>query len=566
MSQPSHLRGTAASLGVAVGRARLVGWERCRCPRRQIEKAAISAELARLATAVTSSRAEIEKAKHELTQKHGPTYAPILDVYLLMHGDALLIDAIADMIREKRVNAEWALSEVTERLKKPLLEDASSYFQERASDIDHVKEHLLRHLSGQQPRESNVDGPTVVIARDLTPADAVHVLAPPTVGLVTEQGGGNSHTVILARTFGVAAVVGLGPLPTDIEDGDLVLVDGFSGEVTLDASPEQRRAAERRRDRFAAFLKAERPGNAVTRNGVPISVTANIELPSEVEAALENAADGIGLYRTEFMCLDRREPPSEEDQLDLYRRVIRAMAPKRVVFRTFDWRGDKRLRLDGVAGHEDAWLETQIRAVLRASAEGPVALMFPMVATLTEFRAARALVDECRAMLWDQSARLAPLPVGMMVEVPSAALLSARFAKDADFFAVGTNDLTHHALAVDRQHGHSAAGPLDPAVLTLLERTISAARAAGIPCSMCGGMAADPVSLGLALGLGYRQVSVPVGFVPLARAVIRNIDLEVAGQVAHDALECVSADEVRELLLERLGPSLGALWKDQGLV
>ena len=566
MSEPSHLRGTAASLGVAVGRARLVGWERRRCPRRQIEPAAVSDELARFAKAVSSSSAEIEAAKRELTQKHGPTYAPILDVHLLMHGDALLVDAISNVIREKRVNAEWALSEVAERLKKPLLEDPSSYFQERASDIDHVKDHLLRHLSGQQPHESNVDGPTVVIARDLTPADAVHVLAPPTVGLVTEQGGGSSHTAILARTFGVAAVVGLGPLPTDIEDGDLVLVDGFSGEVTLGASPDERRKAERRRDRFAAFLKAERSTSAVTPDGVSITVTANIELPAEVEAALENAADGIGLYRTEFMCLDRREPPSEEEQLQLYRRVIRAMAPKRVVFRTFDWRGDKRLRLDGAAAREDAWLETQIKAVLRASGEGPVALMFPMIATLTEFREARALVDGCRAMLLDETPTLAPLPVGMMVEVPSAALLADRFAKHADFFAVGTNDLAHHALAVDRHHGGSAAAPLEPAVLALLERAISAARDAGIPCSMCGGMAADPVSLGLALGLGYRQVSVPVSFVPLARAVIRNIDLEAAGQAARDALECVSADAVRELLLERLAPSLGGLWKVQGLI
>jgi len=566
VSQPSRLRGIAASIGVAVGRARLIGREHRRRPRRHIEQAAISAELARFATAVSRSRAEIEAAKQELTQKHGPTYAPILDVYLLMHGDALLIDAISNAIVDEKVNAEWAVSEVADRLKKPLLEDASSYFQERASDIEHVKEHLLRHLRGEQRGESPFDGPTVVIARDLTPADAVHVLAPPTVGLVTEQGGGSSHTAILARTFGVAAVVGLGPLPTEIDDGDLVLVDGFSGEVTLGASPDERRAAERRRDRFAAFLKAERSTSAVTRDGVSISVTANIELPAEVETAVENAADGIGLYRTEFMCLDRREPPSEKDQLHLYRRVIRAMAPKRVVFRTFDWRGDKRLRLDGVAGREEEWLKTQIKAVLRASGEGSVALMFPMIATLTEFREARALVDECRAMLLDQTARLAPLPVGMMVEVPSAALLAERFAEHADFFAVGTNDLAHQVLAVDRHDGRPQAEPLDPAVLALLERTIAAAREAGIPCSMCGDMAADPVSLGLALGLGYRQVSVPVSVVPLARAVIRNLDLEAAAQVAHDALGCISADAVRQLLLDGLGPSLGALWKDQGLI
>jgi len=566
MSRPARLKGIAASIGVAVGQARVIGREHRPRPHRQIEQASISAELARFARAVSSSRGEIEAAKQELTKKHGPTYAPILDVYLLMHGDALLIDAISNVIRDERVNADWAVSEVAERLKKPLLEDASSYFQERASDIDHVKEHLLRHLSGEQRRESPVDGPTVVIARDLTPADAVHVLAPPTVGLVTELGAGSSHTAILARTFGVPAVVGLGPLPIEIEDGDLVLVDGFSGEVTLGASPDERQAAEQRRDRFTAFLQSERSTSAVTRDGVSISVTANIELPTEVEAALENAAEGIGLYRTEFMCLDRQEPPSEEEQLQLYRGVVRAMAPKRVVFRTFDWRGDKRLRADDLHERKSAWLHTQIKAVLRASEEGSVALMFPMVATLAEFCEGRALVEECRAELLDESARLAPLPVGMMVEVPSAALLAERFAEHADFFAVGTNDLAHHTLAIDRHDARVSVGPLEPAVLALLERAITAARDAGIPCSMCGGMAADPVSLGLALGLGYRQVSVPVSVVPLARAVIRNIDLEAAAEVAQEALECVSADAVRQLLLERLSPELGALWKDQGLV
>jgi phosphotransferase system enzyme I (PtsI) len=436
MSRGARLKGIAASIGVAVGQARLIGREHRQRPHRRIEQAAIPAELARFARAVSSSRAEIETAKQELTQKHGPRYAPILDVYLLMHGDALLIDAISKAIRDGRVNAEWAVSDVAERLKKPLLEDASEYFRERASDVDHVKEHLLRHLSGEQRDESPLDGPTVVIARDLTPADAVHVLAHPTVGLVTELGADSSHTAILARTFGVPAVVGLGPLPTGIQDGDLVLVDGFSGEVTLGASPDERRSAERRRDRFTAFLKAERSTRAVTRNGVSISVMANVELPSEVEAALENAAEGIGLYRTEFMCLDRREPPTEEEQFQLYRTVIRAMAPKRVVFRTFDWRGDKRLRADDIGDRERAWLKAQIKAVLRASEEGSVALMFPMVATLGEFCEARALVEECRANLQDQNVRVAPLPVGMMVEVPSAALLADR--------RIGASRTRHH--------------------------------------------------------------------------------------------------------------------------
>jgi phosphotransferase system enzyme I (PtsI) len=455
---------------------------------------------------------------------------------------------------------------VTERLKKPLLEDASSYFQERARDIEHVREHLLRHLGGEHRSEPSTEVPTVLIAHDLTPADAVRMLAPPTVGLVTEMGAGSSHTAILARTFGVPAVVGLGPLPIEIEDDEVVLVDGFAGEVTVGASAEERRAAETRRDRFNAFLKAERTTSAVTRDGVSISVMANVELPSEVGAALENGAEGIGLYRTEFMCLDHVEPPSEDEQLEVYRGVVSAMAPKRVVFRTFDWRGDKRLRAHDLGERERAWLKTQINAVLRASGEGSVALMFPMVATVDEFCRARALVEECRSELSDERARSAELPIGMMVEVPSAALLAERFAQHADFFAVGTNDLAHYTLAFDRRDSRSAAKPLDPAVLGLLDRAIAAASDAQMPCSMCGDMAADPVALCLALGLGYRQISVPVCVVPLVRAVIRNVDLQVAAEVARDALRCGSADAVRELVIDRLDAHLGALWKEQGIV
>lgn len=566
MTGPARFKGIAASIGIAVGAARLLGREPRRILHRRIEDAGIASELSRFEEAVLKSRAEIEAAKQELTERHGPTYAPILDVYLLMHGDALLIDATSEAIRNDRINAEWALSKVTERLKKPLLEDASPYFQERARDIEHVREHLLRHLRGEQRTERSTEGPTVLIAHDLTPADAVHMLAPPTVGLVTEVGAGSSHTAILARTFGVPAVVGVGPLAAHIDDDDVVLVDGFAGEVAVRVSPDERLAAEQRRDRFAAFLEAERTTSAVTRDGVSISVAANLELPNDVQAALENGAEGIGLYRTEFMCLDSLEPPSEEAQLEMYRGVVEAMAPKRVVFRTFDWRGDKRLRARDVKERERGWLITQINAVLRAGAKGPVALMFPMVSTVDEFRAARAMVDRCRSQLSDERARTAEVPIGMMVEVPSAALLAERFTQHADFFAVGTNDLAHYTLAFDHRDNRSAVLSLDPAVLDLLQRVIAAASDAQLPCSMCGDLAADPVALCLALGLGYREISVPVSVVPLARAVIRHVDLRTATEVARDALGCGSADAVREMVVERLDSDLGPLWREQGIV
>lgn len=568
MSDALRLKGVAASMGIAVGGARVLAWGRRRVSFRRIAEDQVSSEIDRFRAAVAASHAEIEAARRELAQQHGATYASILDVYLLMHGDALLVDAIRDVIEQEHINAEWAISRVTERLKAPLLRDGSSYFRERARDVDHVKEHLLRELCGEDRAERPGQDPVVLIAHDLTPADAVQMLAPPTVGLVTEVGGGSSHTAILARTFGVPAVVGVGSLPVEIEDDEDVVVDGFSGEVIIGASRGERRQAETRRDRFLAFLEAERGTSAVTLDGTSISVAANMELPSELEAALGNGADGIGLYRTEFMCLSQSEPPSEDEQLDVYRTVATAMAPKKVIFRTFDWRGDKRPASLGAGADQADWLRTQIKAVLRAGEWGSVALMFPMMATVRALRDAKVLVQQCRAELGREGVPSASLKVGMMVEVPSAALMAEHFARHADFFAVGTNDLAHYALGVDRQGDQASAGAslLDPAVLRLLERTIRAARDAGIPCSVCGDMAADPLALSLVLGLGYREISVPVRLLPLVRAVIHSVDLDLLSSLAEDALRCESAEEVRLLVTDRMGEGFDRSWMHQEAV
>ncbi len=548
-------------MGVAVGAARVLGWGRRRLSFRRISAAEASGEVARFHRAVAASRGEIEMARNELAEQHGPTYAGILDVHLLMHGDALLIDATCDAIRQDRVCAEWALSRVVERLKVPLLRDGSAYFRDRVSDIDHVKEHLLRHLCGEDRSEHIGDEPVVLLAHDLTPADAVQMLAPPTVGLVTELGGGTSHTAILARTFGVPAVVGVGPMPLEIEDDQDVVVDGFAGEVVIGASGEERCRAEVRRDRFLSFLDAQRSTAAVTRDGTPIVVAANMELPSELESAVRLGADGIGLYRTEFMCLNRTEPPSEDEQLELYRTVAEAMAPRRVIFRTFDWRGDKlppTLHLDD----EEAWLRAQISAVLRAAPHGVVGLMFPMVATVKQLLRAKDEVERCKRELADRVGPARSVSIGMMIEVPSAALLADRFARHVDFFAVGTNDLVHYALAESRSTTRSGAppDPVNPAVLRLLDHTVSAADEAGIPCSVCGDMASNPLALSLLLGLGFRSISVPVRMLPLARAVIRSVDLALLRELAREALDCDSAPDVRALLTARLGETVDPAW------
>jgi phosphotransferase system enzyme I (PtsI) len=568
VTRPTRIKGIAASIGIAVGAARFLGRRGRRASYRRIQDSEVSTELARFAEAVSRSNAEIEEAKRELLRLQGSKQVPILDVYLLMHGDALLIDAISDAIRNDGINAELAVSRVAERLRAPLLQDASSYFRERARDITHLEDHLLRHLCGERRPEACSEGPVVLIAPDLSPADAVRALAPPTVGLVTEIGAASSHTAILARTFGIPAVVGVGPLSIEIEDDEIVVVDGFSGEVTLGASAEERAQAEARRNRFAVFLQADRAPRAVTLDGTSITVSANVGLASELKAVIETRADGIGLYRTELMCIDRTGPPPEDEQFESYRTVVTALAPKKVVFRTFDWRGDKRLRAHDLSEREHSWLKAQIRAVLRASSEGSVALMFPMVATLDELIQAKALVDACRSELNDEAAGSAILPIGMMVEVPSAALLAERFARHADFFAVGTNDLACSTLALDRNASNRSGAPaaLDPAVLRLLDHALCAARDANIPCSMCGDMACDPVALCVALGLGYRHVSVPVSVVPLARALIRNLDLQIAEDLAREALECPSAVAVRNLAVDRLGEHIGPSLRDQGLL
>ncbi|MEM7436375.1 MAG: phosphoenolpyruvate--protein phosphotransferase [Myxococcota bacterium] len=562
MTRPVKVRGVSASIGVAVGPARVLAPGATEVALKELPQESVEREVTRFERAAAASSREIEVAKEALSARHGPTYAAILDVYLLMHSDPLLIDATLSTIRERRANAEWALRTVVDGLKAPLLKDRSPYFRERARDIDHVQEHLLRHLSGSEGVPSARSGPCVLVARHLTPADAVHLLAPPTVALVTETGSAISHTAILARTYGVPAVAGTGTLPVAIAPGEIMIVDGFSGEVTIGASDEERLAAEARQARFSAFLRSERATTAKTQDGETIVVSANIELPNEVEGAIHGGAEGVGLYRTEFMCLNRTEPPPEDEQAEVYRQVASALAPNSVVFRTFDWRDDKRLRADHLDSLARHWLKTQVRAVLKAQAHGTVSLMFPMIATLHEFLQARALVDECVSELGTPSPE-----IGMMVELPSAALLAEQFAERADFFAIGTNDLVQYTLGLDRNDHRSAAlaSPLNPSVLDLISKTQSAAARAGIPCSMCGNMAADPVGLAVALGLGTRHVSVPVSFIPVARAAIRAVDLKVAASVAREAIACDTAEEVRALAARRFGPDLEALGQGQTL-
>jgi len=579
-------RGIAASLGVAVGRVHKVR-RAGEVLRRKVPD--VPAEEARLREAIEASRAEIDGARAALEEELGPEAALVLDAQVLMHRDELLVDATLRRIVSEAVNAEWALRQTIDGLKAPMLASSASYFRERADDIEHVGKHILRHLrGGEEPDALRLGDPCIVVAADLSPADAATLLGDPAdlvLAIVTEAGSATSHTAILARALEVPAIVGVVGALDAVDAGDVGLVDGLRGQVIFRPDAQERGEAEERRARYQRFtseLRARREEPVATTDGASVTFRANIELPGEASAARAHGARGIGLYRTEFLYLDRSEAPSEAEQLSVYAEVVEASGDELVVFRTFDLGGDKLprrerlppapnpalgLRAFRLALRRPALLQAQVRAVLRAASEGSAALMFPLVSGLDEVRQARELVDACARELDADGLEHGAVALGVMVEVPSAALMADRIAEEVDFLSVGTNDLVQHTLAVDRTNPEVAhlAQSLDPAVLRLLRMTVDGARAGGAALSMCGDMAADPLALPVVLGLGFRTLSVPVASLPLAEEVVRRVSIADAEAFAAEALSARSAWAVRRAVRERFQGVLGDLWREQGL-
>lgn len=576
----SERPGIPASLGIAVGPAHVI-------PRmggashHKARDAAVESE--RLRMAVEASRAEIETAKDAFVGDGETSF--VLDAQLLMHRDDALLNAALRHIVRDLLNAEWALEKAVDALKAPLEAAGSKYFRERALDITHMGQHILRHLRGGLDRLELPDGKVVIVATDLSPADAVRLLGDPRVrGLVTEIGSSTSHTALLARALSVPAVVGVGPVLDGITNGCDTIVDGLRGRVVLDPRDEELEDATKRGKRFRRFaseLRAKSEEPARTQDGVAITLMANIELPAEAMAARAHGAQGIGLYRTEFLFLDREDVPSEDEQIQVYRDVIDACGERPIVVRTLDLGGDKlpaRWRVEAGANpalglravrltlHRPELLRTQIRAVLRAAQHGTLDLMFPLVEGPARMRELRGIVESCRAELIAEGTEYAEVRIGAMVEVPSAALLAEELAREADFLSVGTNDLVQYTLAVDRGNADVArwADPLHPAVVRLL--AMIAKGAGETPLAMCGDMAADPVALPVVLGLGYRSFSVPATSLPFAQELVRRVDASELRSLADALLETApDARTARAAVAETLAPMLGELWAEQGV-
>jgi phosphotransferase system enzyme I (PtsI) len=582
--QRTALRGIAASPGMGVGRAVVISSEHQHVRHHRIEDEDTEYEIERLRVAVERSRRELEDIRHRLGEEAPADYRLILDAHLMMHRDELLIDAATDAITSERLNAEWAVERAVSAIAKHLAEAPVDYFRDRASDVEHVGRRIIAQLAGRSSTLPSGLHDCVLVIEDLHPADAAQLIETPVAALVTGLGSATSHSAILARALQIPAVVGVPGITGRVGGGDLIIVDAFGGEVVLGPEPAECDRALARARRFTLFRRKLRESGlaqASTRDGEAIELMANVDLPSEAAAASEIHAQGIGLYRTEFLFLNRQAPPTEQEQYEIYAEVVRKTLPNTVTLRTIDMGGEALkggtdgavpnpalgLRAIRLALANPELLGAQLRAVLRASALGPVKLMFPLVSGLGELRAARAALEQARVCLRERNEACGTPEVGVMIELPSAVMMSDRFAQECDFLSVGTNDLVQYGLAVDR--GNPAVAYLsqshDPAVLRMLALVVASATLHDTPLAMCGDMAADPFVLPLVIGLGYRRLSVPVSALPLVREVLRQIDTREAAAAAEAARECVTAAEVAKLVVERFGRALRELWAEAGV-
>lgn len=585
MARPrSALRGIAASPGIGVGRAVVIDARNHHVRHHRIPPDHSDNEIERLRAAIDNSRRELEEIRQRMGAEAPADYRLILDAHLMMHSDELLVDIATEAIAHEHVNAEWAVERAVGKIATHLAQAPVDYFRDRAGDVEHVGRRIIAQLVGRSSQLPTGLGDAVLVIHDLHPADAAQLIKTPVAALVTGLGSATSHTAILARALEIPAVVGVADITARVGDGDELIVDAFGGEVVMDPDPaecERARSRARRFKQFTLKLRQNAVSGSKTRDGSEIELMANVDLPTEAAVAAKLYARGIGLYRTEFLFLTRGDAPTEQEQYEVYSQIVRATLPHSVTVRTIDMGGEalKGLSSRGVpnpalglrairlALSRPDLLGAQLRAVLRASAHGPVKLMFPLVSGIKELRQARAALNDARVELQSRGEPIGQPEVGVMIELPSAVMMADRFAAECDFLSVGTNDLVQYALAVDRSNPSVAylAQSLDPAVLRMLDAVVKAAAAHGKPLSMCGDMAADAFVLPIVIGLGFRHLSVPVSALPLVREVVRRVDASLAHQVASEALTCSTADEAVWLLARHFGRDLGELWNEAGV-
>ena len=576
-----ELKGIAVSPGVAVGTALLVTTEEDRLVERTISEEEIPREIARFEEALIQTRHQIHEIQQKVSTAIGQESASIFDAHLLVVDDRSFVEEVIRGLNGKRRNVEAVLTAVAERYAEALMALEDDYLRERAADVRDVTRRILRNLSGRSASLlSKLDQPYVIVANDLAPSDTAMLNKEKVLGFATDLGSPTSHTAIMARALAIPAVVGLHDVSVRISTGDQLLIDGHKGILVINPSRERLelygKIAEVRQS-IQTKLAALKDQPAVTRDGYQVMLAANIEQPVDVDSLMAHGANGVGLYRTEYLYLSMKELPTEDQQAAVYEEVARRVSPAAATIRTLDLGGDKflsHLKMPAELNPFMGWrairfclaqpeiFKTQLRAILRASRHGNVKLMYPMVSNVDEVLRANAFLEEAKDDLRQRGVPFDDnLEVGVMIEVPSAAITADLIAPHVDFFSLGTNDLVQYTLAVDRVNERVAYlyEPTHPAIIKLIKNTIDVGHQHGIWVGICGEMAANPVMAPLLMGLGIDEFSMSPSAVPMVKHVVRSLKFPQAEELAKTALPSSSASEVQNLcrqLIEKTAPEI----------
>ena len=566
------LQGIAASDGIAIAKVYTLTEPDLTVTKVTVEDS--EKEVSRLDDALAASIKDVELIKETALKNLGEEEAQVFDAHLMVLSDPELIGQVKDNITSNKVNAESALKEVTDMFISIFagMED-NPYMQERAADIRDVSKRVLAHLLGVKiPSPATIKDEVIIVAADLTPSDTAQLNRQYVKAFVTDIGGRTSHSAIMARSLEIPAIVGTKEVTSTAKDGDIIIVDGLTGDVFLNPSEEVVAEYRAKAEAFAA-QQAEweklKDSKTYTKDGHQVELAANIGTPKDLEGVVNNGAEGVGLYRTEFLYMDSHEMPTEEDQFEAYKAVLEGMNGKPVVVRTMDIGGDKELpylplphemnpflgyRAIRISLNEPEMFRTQLRALLRASVYGKLRIMFPMIATLNDFRGAKALLEEEKAKLIAEGVAVSDdIQVGIMIEIPAAAVLAHQFAKEVDFFSIGTNDLIQYTMAADRMNERVSYlyQPYNPSILTLIKHVIDSAHKEGKWAGMCGEMAGDQTAVPLLVGLGLDEFSMSASSVLKTRSLIAKLTLSDMQALADKAInECATVQEVEALVEE----------------
>ena len=562
------INGIAASDGVAIAKAYLLVEPDLSFTNEKVTDT--DAEIQKFRNALEASKIELTKIRNNAEKQLGPDKAAIFDAHLLVLDDPELIQPIEDKIANEKVSAPEALDEVTSQFITIFESMDNEYMRERAADIRDVSKRVLAHLLGVElPNPSMIDESVVIVGNDLTPSDTAQLNKEFVQGFVTNIGGRTSHSAIMSRSLEIAAVVGTKSVTKEVKQGDMVIVDGITGDVIVDPTEDELIAYQNKRERFfedKKELQKLRDAETVTIDGEHAELAANIGTPDDLYGVMENGAEGIGLYRTEFLYMGRDQMPTEDEQFEAYKKVLETMKDKRVVVRTLDIGGDKELpylnlpkEMNPFLGYRAIRLcldqqdifRTQLRALLRASVYGKLNIMFPMVATINEFRDAKAILLEEKENLKNDGHDVSDeIELGIMVEIPSTAALADIFAKEVDFFSIGTNDLIQYTMAADRMSERVSYlyQPYNPAILRLVKQVIEASHKEGKWTGMCGEMAGDETAIPLLLGLGLDEFSMSATSILKARRQINGLSKNEMSELANRAINCATQEEVKDLV------------------